>query len=98
MEILDSEKSVAKNAFEFLTGTFMSRLTGLIREISMAFCFGINPAVASFLIAFRLSNLLRRILGEGALLNGFIPFFEEKKKTMLLKVHVFLEILSGQQH
>ncbi|MCH9811809.1 murein biosynthesis integral membrane protein MurJ, partial [bacterium] len=30
--------------------------------------------------ALRLSNLLRRILGEGALLNGFIPFFEAKRR------------------
>lgn len=46
----------------------------------MAFWFGTSPAVAGFLIAFRLSNLLRRLFGEGALLNGFIPFFESKRR------------------
>lgn len=80
MEITDSKSSVSKSAFHFLTGTFMSRLTGMIRDLLMAFCFGVNPAVGSFLIAFRLSNLLRRLFGEGALLNGFIPFFEAKRK------------------
>lgn len=80
MEISDSKESVAKGALHFLTGTFMSRITGLIRDLSMAFCFGVTPAVATFLIAFRLSNLLRRIFGEGALLNGFIPFFEAKRR------------------
>lgn len=42
----------------------------------MAFFFGTNPSVAAFLVALRLSNLLRRIFGEGALLNSFIPYFE----------------------
>ncbi|MCH9617632.1 MAG: lipid II flippase MurJ [Chlamydiia bacterium] len=80
METTDSNESVAKSALHFLTGTFMSRITGLIRDLSMAFCFGVTPAVATFLIAFRLSNLLRRVFGEGALLNGFIPFFEAKRR------------------
>ena len=80
MEISDSKESVAKGALHFFTGTFMSRITGLIRDLSMGYCFGVTPAVATFLIAFRLSNLLRRILGEGALLNGFIPFFEAKRR------------------
>jgi putative peptidoglycan lipid II flippase len=80
MEISDTNESVAKSALHFLTGTFMSRITGLVRDLSMAFCFGVTPAVATFLIAFRLSNLLRRVFGEGALLNGFIPFFEAKRR------------------
>lgn len=52
----------------------------MLRELSMAYFFGTSAAVAAFLLAFRLSNLLRRLLGEGALLNGFIPFFEAKRK------------------
>ena len=80
MEVSDSKESVAKGALHFLTGTFMSRLTGMIRDLSMAYCFGVSSAVGIFLIAFRLSNLLRRLFGEGALLNGFIPFFEAKRR------------------
>lgn len=80
MEVSDSKESVAKGALHFLTGTFMSRVTGMVRDLSMAFCFGVSSAVGIFLIAFRLSNLLRRLFGEGALLNGFIPFFEAKRR------------------
>ncbi|MCH9620888.1 MAG: lipid II flippase MurJ [Chlamydiia bacterium] len=80
MEVSDSKESVAKGALHFLTGTFMSRLTGMVRDLSMAYCFGVSSAVGIFLIAFRLSNLLRRLFGEGALLNGFIPFFEAKRR------------------
>lgn len=42
----------------------------------MAFSFGDHPAVAAFMIAFRLSNLFRRLLGEGPLQSVFIPHFE----------------------
>lgn len=76
----DTHSTVAKSATHFLTGTFISRLTGMVRDLSMAYCFGTSAAVAAFLLAFRLSNLLRRLFGEGALLNGFIPFFEAKRK------------------
>lgn len=53
----------------------MSRMSGMLREMSMAFCFGTEPAIAAFLVAFRFASLLRRILGEGALTIGFIPHF-----------------------
>lgn len=76
----DTERSVARSASHFLTGTFISRFSGMIRDLSMAFCFGTSSAVAGFLVAFRLANLIRRLFGEGALLNGFIPFFENKRK------------------
>ncbi len=76
----DTHRSVARSASHFLTGTFISRFSGMVRDLSMAFCFGTSYAVAAFLVAFRLANLLRRLFGEGALLNGFIPFFENVRK------------------
>ncbi len=76
----DTNTTVARSATHFLTGTFISRITGMVRDLTMAYWYGTSPAVAAFLLAFRLSNLLRRLFGEGALLNGFIPFFEGKRK------------------
>ncbi|BBI17744.1 Putative uncharacterized protein [Neochlamydia sp. S13] len=43
----------------------------------MAFAFGTQASVAAFLVAFRFSHLLRRLLGEGALQSAFIPQFEK---------------------
>ena len=51
------KESVAKGALHFLTGTFMSRLTGMIRDLSMAYCFGVSSAVGIFLIAFSVVEL-----------------------------------------
>lgn len=73
--------SIAKSAFSFLSGTMLSRITGLVRDMSMAFFFGANAAIAAFIVALRFAILLRRIFGEGALLNGFVPHFESHRKT-----------------
>lgn len=75
----DPRKSVASSALNFFSGTLLSRITGFFRDISMAFCFGTNPAIAAFLVAFRFANLMRRIFGEGALLTGFVPHFESHR-------------------
>ncbi len=60
----------------FFSGTLLSRISGLGRDLAMAFAFGDHPAVAAFMIAFRLSNLFRRLLGEGPLQSVLIPHFE----------------------
>lgn len=72
---MDTAKSVTRSSLQFLSGTMVSRVTGMVREMLMAFCFGTDPAIAAFLVAFRLSNLLRRVFGEGSLTIGFIPHF-----------------------
>lgn len=76
---MDTPKTVTRSAFHFLSGTLLSRLTGLGRDMSMAFCFGSDPGVAAFMVAFRFANLLRRLVGEGPLASGFIPYFERMK-------------------
>ncbi len=91
----DSYRTVAKSATHFLTGTFISRFTGMIRDLSMAYLFGTSAAVAAFMLAFRLANLCRRLFGEGALLNGFIPFFEARRKENGTKGAEFFRDLFG---
>ncbi|HSX11892.1 MAG TPA: lipid II flippase MurJ, partial [Rhabdochlamydiaceae bacterium] len=61
----------------FFSGTLLSRVSGMGRDLAMAFAFGDHPAVAAFMVAFRLSNLFRRLLGEGPLQSVLIPHFEE---------------------
>lgn len=45
----------------------------------MGAAFGTQESVAAFLVAFRLSHLMRRLLGEGALQTALIPHFEKLK-------------------
>lgn len=72
----DTTRTITKSALRFLSGTFLSRLTGMARDVAMAYAFGTHPSVAAFLTAFRLSHLFRRLLGEGAMQTAFIPQFE----------------------
>lgn len=70
------EKELSISTKRFFSGTLLSRISGLGRDLSMAFAFGDHPSVAAFMVAFRLSNLFRRLLGEGPLQSAFIPHFE----------------------
>ena len=73
------EKSV-KNYFQrFISGTLLSRMSGLLRDLCMAASFGDHPSVASFMIAFRFATLLKRFVGEGPFQSIFIPHFEEMR-------------------
>ncbi len=89
----DTTKTVSRSTFAFLSGTFLSRLLGLGRDMSMAIAFGSNPAIAAFMVAFRFSNLIRRLFGEGPISSGFIPHFEQIRATSAEKgVHFFRDL------
>ena len=72
-------QGVSKGARLFFSGTFISRISGLGRDVSMAFCFGAHPALAAFMVAFRFANLFRRIVGESTVSAGFVPYFESMR-------------------
>ncbi|MBS0616392.1 MAG: murein biosynthesis integral membrane protein MurJ [Verrucomicrobia bacterium] len=73
----DSFQTVSRSALRFSAGTFLSRVTGLVREQATAYIFGTSALIAAFMIAYRFALTLRRLLGENALLAGFVPHFEE---------------------
>jgi putative peptidoglycan lipid II flippase len=73
---MDTAHSILRSAKHFFAGTTLSRLSGLLRDMTMAFCFGAAPEIAAFMVAYRLANLLRRLVGEGNLQSGFVPHFE----------------------
>jgi putative peptidoglycan lipid II flippase len=74
---------VHKFALKFFSGTLLSRITGFLRDMAMAYAFGTESAIALFMVAFRLAHLARRLFGEGSMQNTFIPLFEAKKKENL---------------
>ncbi len=57
--------------------TLTSRLLGFVRDVLVARAFGAGPMTDAFFVAFRIPNLLRRLLAEGALSTAFIPVFTE---------------------
>ena len=57
--------------------TLASRILGYSRDIVLARAFGAGPLTDAFFVAFRIPNLLRRLLAEGALSTAIIPVFGE---------------------
>ena len=57
--------------------TFLSRITGFIRDVLIAVMFGAGTATDAFIVAFRIPNLLRRLFGEGAFSQAFVPIIGE---------------------
>lgn len=57
--------------------TLLSRILGLVRDAVMAWAFGATRIADAFYVAFRIPNLLRRLVAEGALTIAFIPVFTE---------------------
>jgi len=66
---------VVRSAGIVSAAVMMSRVTGLVREIVMARLFGAGLAYDTFLLGFRIPNLMRDLFAEGALSSAFIPTF-----------------------
>lgn len=60
---------------------FLSRITGLLREIVFAHLFGAGLVYDAFVAAFRIPNLLRDLLAEGALSAAFVTTFSQCMAT-----------------
>lgn len=61
--------------------TFLSRITGLVRDILIARSFGAGGFTDAFWVAFRIPNLLRRLFAEGAFSQAFVPILGEVKNN-----------------
>jgi putative peptidoglycan lipid II flippase len=57
--------------------TFLSRVLGYVRDFFIARVFGAGLATDAFFVAFRIPNLLRRLFGEGAFSQAFVPILAE---------------------
>ncbi|MEW5701873.1 MAG: murein biosynthesis integral membrane protein MurJ [Candidatus Zixiibacteriota bacterium] len=55
--------------------TIISRLLGVVREQVIAYYFGAGAVTDAFVTAFRIPNLLRDFLAEGAFSAAFVPTF-----------------------
>jgi putative peptidoglycan lipid II flippase len=57
--------------------TLASRVLGFVRDAVVAQVFGAGPITDAFFVAFRVPNILRRLLAEGALSTAVIPVFTD---------------------
>ncbi|HEY8279631.1 MAG TPA: murein biosynthesis integral membrane protein MurJ [Bdellovibrionota bacterium] len=59
------------------SGTFLSRILGLVREQVFAYFFGAGIASDAFQLAFRIPNLLRDLFAEGAMSSALVPAYTQ---------------------
>lgn len=71
----DSLHNVSRNLRVVSLCTILSRVFGLLRDQAMGAIFGAGPILDAFTVAFRLPNLARVLLGEGAMTTAFLPVF-----------------------
>ncbi|HWH22687.1 MAG TPA: murein biosynthesis integral membrane protein MurJ, partial [Allosphingosinicella sp.] len=60
--------------------TLVSRVLGFAREMIFARILGAGMAADAFALAFLIPNLFRRLFGEGAFSQGFVPLFSQRMK------------------
>lgn len=78
---MNDNVQVARAAGAVGGATFISRILGLLRDMIIAYIFGTKMAADAFFVAFRIPNLFRRLLGEGALTAAVVPVFTDYLTT-----------------
>ncbi len=82
--------------------TLLSRLCGFVRDLLTAKLFGTGIVADCFVVAFRIPNLLRSLVAEGALTSAFVPTFAgelkkgpEDAQSAISAVLAFLLLMTG---
>ena len=70
-----------RGLLSFGSMTMVSRVLGLVRDMSISSVFGASAATDAFWVAFRIPNFMRRLFAEGSFTTAFVPVFTEMKET-----------------
>ncbi len=68
---------VVRKAGVVSLAVFLSRVTGLVREVTFAALFGAGMVYDAFVASYRMQNLLRDLLAEGALSAAFVTTYSQ---------------------
>jgi putative peptidoglycan lipid II flippase len=75
---MSTNKSIAKSAGVISIATMVSRILGFARDIIFAAFFGTGIYAQAFVVAFRIPNLMRDLIGEGATNSAVVPVLVEE--------------------
>src|SRR5262245_30465738 len=73
--LMSEHRHLLKSASTISTLTILSRVFGYVRDSRIAFLLGTGDSADAFTLAFRIPNLLRRLVGEGAVNAAVVPVF-----------------------
>ena len=74
-----NHSSGSTGAFTLMGGTLVSRITGLLRNSLLNQLFS-QTVTDAFTVAFKVPNLFRELLAEGALTNSFVPIYRSQSQ------------------
>ena len=77
---MDKDRGLVRAAGSMSIMTMLSRIAGYFRDYLLALILGAANSSDAFIIAFRIPNMFRRILAEGALTSAFVPTFARYTK------------------
>lgn len=77
------------------TMTMLSRVSGLMRDAVIANVVGAGAMSDAFFVAFRIPNFLRRIFGEGAFAQAFVPVFSQLTEQNTHEARKFVNTSAG---
>ncbi len=91
----NNTNTILKSSYVVGGMTFISRITGFIRDVIFANIFGASPSTDAFFVAFKIPNFFRRLFGEGAFIQSFVPVLSEYKTKYPEKLKEFLRYIFG---
>ncbi|MCX5693815.1 MAG: murein biosynthesis integral membrane protein MurJ [Candidatus Omnitrophica bacterium] len=94
----NQNRSVARSASVISLATLASRILGFIRDVIIARLFGVYLYAQAFVVAFRIPNLFRDLVGEGASNAAIVPVLSEysvkrSKKEFWELANILLNLL-----
>ena len=73
-----SRRGKGRHASSVAGGIFLSRLTGLARDVAVAAFLGTKLSADAYWAALKIPNIIRNLLGEGTLSAAFVPVYSEQ--------------------
>ena len=71
-----------KSTFGFSFFTFISRVFGYLRDLTLAAFLGAGQIYDIFVVIFRIPNVFRSFFGEGAMAQSLVPSIIEAKENI----------------
>lgn len=87
--------SISRQGATVALMTLLSRISGLLRDMVLAYLFGASAVADMFFVAFRIPNFFRRLFAEGAFSQAFVPVLMQFKLQGQGALVLFLADLSG---
>jgi len=76
-ETVTHKRQILKSASIISVITVVSRILGYVRDQRLTLLLGTTGLADAFVLAYRIPNLLRRLVGEGSMTASFIPVFTD---------------------